>query len=389
MNPDRPTNPLARLMTDGIPLGSIAGVAVGVHPLILFLAAFWCAEALQPAAMMLDLDPIGWVVVDGWFASSMLIVTLLGSVLLHELGHVAALRMLHLSPRSLVLLPLAGGTETPGGERSPYAEFLAALAGPIVSLVLAIAATFVVKFFPIDLAESAARASFRDFLSEVAYINWLIFGVNMLLPIFPLACARIIRSLLAMNYEARRSTYDLALMGIFVSGLLVIIFSAIQFLPYAAAFSSASPFLSSLLLATAIHGVWQCHAQMRAVQRDEVYSDPEFARPLFQALLPSKPKPAARPAPRRFFSDSSSTEDAPHPTTATPTSQRRATPTESSEPTPPVSAAKPTPRRERPLSPRELLMQELDVAIKEEDFLRAAQIRDRIRALEGQESRTS
>src|SRR5438132_10563159 len=117
-----------------IPLGRIFGVSIGLDYswfLIFALMTWSLAVSYYPAAFP------GWPASLYWVLGAVSAILLFVSVLLHELGHsVVALRF-KVPVRSITLFIFGGvaqiGTEPP----SSVAEFLIAIAGPIVSLFLA------------------------------------------------------------------------------------------------------------------------------------------------------------------------------------------------------------------------------------------------------------
>ena len=80
----------------------------------------------------------------GWLIGAGFVVSLLGSVLLHELGHALTARRYGIGVRGITLELLGGYTEMDRDAPSPRVDLLVSLAGPAVSAVLgavAVAAT--------------------------------------------------------------------------------------------------------------------------------------------------------------------------------------------------------------------------------------------------------
>ncbi|XBP96623.1 site-2 protease family protein [Micromonospora sp. CCTCC AA 2012012] len=83
------------------------------------------------ARRQLDLGPLG-----GYLIGLGFVVSLLGSVLLHELGHALTARRYGIGVRGITLELLGGYTELDRDAPSPRVELLVSLAGPAVSVVL-------------------------------------------------------------------------------------------------------------------------------------------------------------------------------------------------------------------------------------------------------------
>ncbi len=112
---------------------------------------------------------------------------LFGLVVLHEMGHLAAARLLRVPVSSILLWPLGGFTAVhlPPGRFG--AECFVALAGPAVHLLLAL-----------GLAGLGAPEDPQGVWGTVWRLNLLLGGFN-LLPVFPLDGGRVLRGALALG----------------------------------------------------------------------------------------------------------------------------------------------------------------------------------------------
>jgi len=194
-----------------IPLGRILGIPIGLDYswfLIFGLLTWTLASGYYPAEFKTWPPPLYWIV--GAATAIMLFV----SVLLHELGHsVVALRF-KVPVRSITLFIFGGvaeiGTEPP----SAKAEFSIAIAGPIVSLGLAM-------FFSVAQLAVAGVQPLYGLAKYLAYINFALVLFN-LIPGFPLDGGRVFRAVVwAVTKDMRRATLVAANAGRFF-GLLFI-----------------------------------------------------------------------------------------------------------------------------------------------------------------------
>lgn len=110
------------------------------------------------------------------------------SVLLHELGHAVVARQFKVPISRITLFIFGGIAELKGDPPSPKAEFWVAIAGPIVSLVIAIVLYFFYQIIPLPL-------QLKGVVSYLSFINFIIVAFNMI-PAFPLDGGRVFRALI-------------------------------------------------------------------------------------------------------------------------------------------------------------------------------------------------
>jgi Zn-dependent protease/CBS domain-containing protein len=138
-------------------------------------------------------------------------------ILLHELGHALVARRLGIPLRGVTLFLFGGVAELEGEPASAGAEFVMAIAGPIVSAVL------VGVFAALAVAGSTAAWPWQVVLvlEYLAGINLWVLIFN-LVPAFPLDGGRVLRSILwgAMG-NVRRATYVASLCGRAFSWVLI------------------------------------------------------------------------------------------------------------------------------------------------------------------------
>lgn len=140
------------------------------------------------------------------------LLTLLVSVLLHELGHSWAAIRVGGQVEQVIAWPL-GGLVAPHVPHDPQLELLTALAGPVVNAVLMILVApllliagqdvvgLLIPLSPHALTEGPIPVVA---LKLIFWINWLLLLVN-LLPLFPFDGGRVLRSLLWSQFDYRTS----------------------------------------------------------------------------------------------------------------------------------------------------------------------------------------
>jgi Zn-dependent protease/CBS domain-containing protein len=206
--------PREKLMTrQNVPLGRIIGIPIGLDYswfLIFALLTWMLAGSYYPAEFK------NWPPLLYWFTGAATAIMLFVSVLLHELGHsVIALRF-KIPVRSITLFIFGGVAQIGAEPPSAGAEFLIAIAGPIVSLALAV-------LFTVLKPAVAAVEPLWGLVKYLAYINFALVLFN-LIPGFPLDGGRVFRAAVwAATKNMRRATLIAANTGRFFGFLFIML----------------------------------------------------------------------------------------------------------------------------------------------------------------------
>src|SRR5262249_7613068 len=130
-------------------------------------------------------------------------------IVLHELGHAVVARASGIPIRGITLFLFGGVAELEGEPASASSEFFMAIAGPIVSAILAI-----VFWVLVWIGDSAAwTAEIVRICLYLASVNTVVLVFN-LLPAFPLDGGRIFRAFLwGILGNLRSATYCASLCG--------------------------------------------------------------------------------------------------------------------------------------------------------------------------------
>lgn len=163
----------------GLRLLTLGGVPV-------YLNASWLLLAVLMIFMYGQL-PAPRGPVSGYVMGAAFVVSLLVSVLLHELGHALTARRWRIQVHSITLDLFGGYTEMDARSPSARADLLVSLAGPVVSAVLGLAALGAALIQPDSLV--------RALTWQVAISN-IIVAVFNALPGMPLDGGRILRALI-------------------------------------------------------------------------------------------------------------------------------------------------------------------------------------------------
>ena len=194
-----------------IPLGKILGIPIGLDYswFVIFALLTWMlADSYYPDEFK------HWSPLLYWLTGAVTAIMLFVSVLLHELGHsVVALRY-KIPVRSITLFLFGGVAQIEAEPPSAIAEFFIAIAGPLVSLALAV-------FFYAAQPLVAGMEPLLGLAKYLAYINMALVLFN-LIPGYPLDGGRVFRAIVwAITGNMGRSTLVAANAGRFFAFLLI------------------------------------------------------------------------------------------------------------------------------------------------------------------------
>lgn len=142
------------------------------------------------------------------------------SVLAHEIGHCLAAWRVSGAVDQIVLWPLGGLTQV-NPSHDPQSEFVTAIAGPLVNLLLCLAAlpplvleqsNFAGLLNPLAPPVSAAGLTWLNACEWLFWTNWLLMLVNCL-PALPFDGGRVLRSLLWAHHDIRQGVWLAARMA--------------------------------------------------------------------------------------------------------------------------------------------------------------------------------
>ena len=128
------------------------------------------------------------------------------SITLHELGHALTARAFGYQTRDITLSLLGGCASLISMPRKASQEFLTAVAGPLVSFVLAGAGWAAAKYLPIE------NEWLWNILAYTFWMNLVLGGFN-LLPGFPMDGGRIFRSVARLFTSRPKATYAAMIVG--------------------------------------------------------------------------------------------------------------------------------------------------------------------------------
>src|SRR5437660_1382512 len=208
-------------MSWSLSIGRIAGTAVRIHiTFLLFLIWIWFANYETGGSAA------------AWSGLLFMILLFL-CVLAHEFGHIFTARAFGVSTPDVTLLPIGGVARLARIPEAPGQEFLIAIAGPAVNVVIALALVLLAgaRVNAGDLY--TVESPHTSMIDRLAIVN-LFLAVFNLIPAFPMDGGRVLRALLATRMGYVRATeiaafigqgfaFALGFIGLFFNPLLIFI----------------------------------------------------------------------------------------------------------------------------------------------------------------------
>ncbi|MDR3420321.1 MAG: site-2 protease family protein [Xanthobacteraceae bacterium] len=185
-------------------IGSVAGTAVRIHvTFLLLLAWIFGVQYLSGGPQ------VAW-------SSLLFIVLLFLCVLLHEFGHIFTARAFGIRTPDVILLPIGGVSRLERIPEQPSQEFLIAIAGPLVNVVIGLALVFIGGAnLSADRLAVIGNADV-SMIDRLALVN-LFLALFNLIPAFPMDGGRVLRALLATRLGYVHATEVAAMIGQWVA----------------------------------------------------------------------------------------------------------------------------------------------------------------------------
>jgi stage IV sporulation protein FB len=185
-------------------IGKVAGTAVRIHvTFLLFLAWIFGIYYISGGAQA------------AW-SGLLFVVLLFLCVLLHEFGHIFTARAFGVRTPDVILLPIGGVSRLERIPEKPSEEFLIAIAGPAVNVVIAV---LLVLLAGANLATdnlASLESTSASLVDRLAAVN-LFLALFNLIPAFPMDGGRVLRALLASRLGYVHATEIAAMIGQWVA----------------------------------------------------------------------------------------------------------------------------------------------------------------------------
>jgi Zn-dependent protease len=182
-------------------LGRIFGIDVKLHPTFVLLLIWVGFTTLFSGG---DFNAV--------VLEIFVVLALFSFVVLHELGHALMARRFGIPTRDITLLPIGGVARLESLPEEPKKEFLVAIAGPLVNLVLGTLLLGILALTNGLSGLASIEALGNNIWAQLMIANFTLFAFN-LLPAFPMDGGRILRALLSSRIEPIKATQIAANIG--------------------------------------------------------------------------------------------------------------------------------------------------------------------------------
>lgn len=244
---------LFRILTKTFPAGRLFGVRLRVH---------WMMP-LAALALMRPMLADGLADGEAILFGLMYLVILYASIIAHELGHCWGYYLTGTQIVEIQLTPVGGIAQGVGDNHSPRTELLVVGLGPAVSVVLALVGYLAMEGF--GMVGSGAGMTLTHAARLLFEVNLMLAAFNLLLPVFPMDGAKILRAIASLYVTPARVTRLLANAGMVIAGCGILAVLLGVRLPF---FEKLGVWFALVMLL----GLQACYATLKELEYSDVYS---------------------------------------------------------------------------------------------------------------------
>jgi Zn-dependent protease len=188
-------------------LGSLSGIRIYIHWSFWWLTLYVLISGLGDG-------------LRGAISNVGFLFSIFGCVFLHELGHAFSGRWFNVPTKDITLLPIGGLARMGNIPPGPKAEFVIAICGPLVNVVIALV---LYLSFPIKIPTEPGGFSVSELSppTQMFLVNVMLAAFNML-PVFPMDGGRILRALLQLVVSRRTAVLWTGRLGQILAAMFVI-----------------------------------------------------------------------------------------------------------------------------------------------------------------------
>ena len=218
-------------------IGTFSGIGIYAHwTLLVMLAGIFGWFLWQSFSLTIAL------------AGLLLVSTLFGCVILHELGHALTAKHFGISTLDITMYPIGGVARLEGMPKEPRHELLIAIAGPAVNLAIAAVLFVVLIATGRSIAPLFFIANEPNVLGSLMWMNLALVGFNML-PAFPMDGGRVLRAGLATKISYKNATRIASYVGQGMAVLFAIV--AVFPIPFFTTFNPVLLFIALFVFTAA------------------------------------------------------------------------------------------------------------------------------------------
>jgi Zn-dependent protease/CBS domain-containing protein len=193
-----------------ITVGRVGETVVRIHLTLVVLLAWYAWEGWRVAGAQGAMDQF------------LFIALLFVSVLLHEFGHIRAAHRYGIPTPDVILTPIGGIARIARMPDKPVQELVIALAGPLVTLVIAAVLAALILLGSSSGSIAALGSGEISLWTALFWTNVVLLVFN-LIPAFPMDGGRVLRALLAARIGMVRGTRIAARVGQVLAVVLAIV----------------------------------------------------------------------------------------------------------------------------------------------------------------------
>ena len=180
-------------------LGRVGETEIKLHLTFLLLLGLWAAGGYQEGGT------------SGAISAAATLIALFVCVVLHEFGHITMARRFGVRTPDVLILPIGGVARLERIPEEPKQELLIALAGPAVTLAIALVLYAVLRLTGGPTGATEVEPT-NPILTQLFQANVFLLLFN-LIPAFPMDGGRVLRALLATRMGLARATRTAATLG--------------------------------------------------------------------------------------------------------------------------------------------------------------------------------
>lgn len=200
-------------MKSSLKLITIKGISVYVHftflIFVLWLLVMYIASGMQWQLLL-------WSII--------FLFSIFACVVLHEYGHAFVASWFGINARKITIYPIGGVASIEKLPENPKQELLISAAGPFVSFVLAsVLLLFAPQSFSLkSFNQYNGIISQNNFLYALGWVN-IALAIFNLIPAFPMDGGRILRALLAFEFNYVKATAIAATVGRIIAVIIIVL----------------------------------------------------------------------------------------------------------------------------------------------------------------------
>jgi len=228
-----------------ITVASVGGTRIKIHLTFLLLLVWIGLSYYARGGSSAAFEGVGFIL------------TLFLCVLLHELGHVFAARRYGIPTPDITLLPIGGVARLSRMPEKPSEEIVVAIAGPLVTLAIALVLFVVIGRIADPWDISRLDDPGIGFAMKIMTANIVILLFN-LIPAFPMDGGRVLRAILASRMTYARATAISASIGqgfALILGFLGLLYNPLLIFVALFVYLAAAQESASARLKTAVTGL--------------------------------------------------------------------------------------------------------------------------------------